>query len=122
MENADKRAETAFRTFLNDAGCQSTEFWFFTESELDYWLSKFWYGARQLPQNDSQEEGEMYSVNSLKGLMYGINRVLKKFGHEFDIGKSQNFRKSQEAFKNAVKELRERLWIYSLSPRNYWRR
>ena len=39
--------------------------------------------------------------------MYGINRILRKYGHKFDIGKSVNFRKSQECYKTAIKELKE---------------
>ena len=57
--------------------------------------------------NDDNYEGEMYSVNTLCGFMYRINRILKKFGHEYDIGKSVNFRKSQDLYKTAIKELKE---------------
>ena len=104
-QNADKRAETAFRNFLSDAGCDSTEFWFFTEHDLDSWLSKFWFGARTVPQKE--KESDMYSVNTLRGFAYGINRILRKHGHEYDITKSLNFRKSQDAYKAAIKELKE---------------
>ena len=39
--------------------------------------------------------------------MYALNRILREFGHDYDITKSLSFRKSQEAFKAAVKELKE---------------
>ena len=43
-------------------------------SELDHWLGKFYLGARQIPQSENDnDEGELYSVNTLRGFMYGIN-------------------------------------------------
>ena len=52
-------------------------------------------------------DGENYRVSSLNHLMYGINRVLKKKGQEYDIMKSSQFTKSQEAFQKVVANLKQ---------------
>ena len=79
-----RQADTTFRQFLREANAPSKEYQFFEEDELADWLSKFWFGARQADE-------ELYTVNLLKSLKYGLNRVWRKHGHAFDITKSPNF-------------------------------
>ena len=104
--NAEKCADKAFKQFLEECGADSTEYYFFEEAELSQWLSKFWFGARMLPE-DSQEEGKFYSVSTLRSFKYAINRILKKHGHAFDITKSPFFKPCMDSFNDAVKELKE---------------
>lgn len=104
--NSEKRADKAFKHFLTESGCDSNEYYFFEEKELCDWLSKFWFRARTIPDKEN-EEGEFYSVNTLRNFKYALNRILKKHGHEFDITKSPNFKCAMDAFDNAVKELKE---------------
>ena len=104
--NSEKRADKAFKQFLTDCGCESDKYYYFEEKELADWLSKFWFGARTIPEND-EEEGEMYSVNTLRNFKYAINRILRKKGHEYDITKSANFKNCMDSFNDAIKELKE---------------
>ena len=77
------------------------EYWLYDEPTLDKHLCKFWFTTRQ-----EKDPSKKYKVQSLKSLHYGLNRCLKKWGHLYDITKSDSFIKSQEAFKNAVAELK----------------
>ena len=97
---ADKRANKAFRLFLCQANAESEEYQFFEELELVNQLSKFWCGA-------CTADEEYYSVNSLKSFNYGINRVLKKHGHAFDIMKSPGFAKCMKDFDLACLKLKQ---------------
>ena len=105
-EMAERRADKAFKLFLDECGCESNEYYYFEEKELSEWLSKFWFGARTKPTKD-QKEGEHYTVNSLRSFKYAINRILRKKGHEYDITKSAIFKSCMEAFDIAIKELKE---------------
>ena len=104
--NAEKCADKAFKLFLEVSGSDSAEYYFFEEEELSKWLSKFWFGARMMPEN-GEEEGKLYSVSTLRSFKYAINRILKKHGHSFDITKSPFFKPCMDAFNDAVKELKE---------------
>ena len=55
-------------------------FFNFTERELDQWLTKFYF-------NICKVDRDYYTTGSLNTIRYGINRALKKFGHNFDITK-----------------------------------
>ena len=92
--------------FLTESGCASNEYYFFEERELCEWLSKFWFGARTVPDKNN-DEGEMHSVNTLRNFKYALNRILKKHGHAYDITKSPEFKFAMDSFDNAVKELKE---------------
>ena len=74
----------------------------FEKKELAEWLSKFWFAARTQDIKNLQ----MYTVNSLKSFKYGLNRLLKKKGHEYDITKSPNFATCMDNFDLACKELK----------------
>ena len=104
--NSEKRADKAFKSFLTECGCESNEYYFFEERELCTWLSKFWFGARTVPDKNEQE-GEMYSVNTMRNFKYALNRILKKYGHAYDITKSPEFKPAMDAFDDAMKELKE---------------
>ena len=104
--NAEKCADKALKQFLAESGASSVEYYFFEEQDLVTWLSKFWFGARMMPEKD-EEEGKLYSVSTLRSFKYAINRILKKHGHAFDITKSPFFKQCMDAFDDAVKELKE---------------
>ena len=96
----ERRADTAFSQFLREAGAESEEYQFFEEKELADWLSKFWFGARKADKG-------LYTVNSLKSLKYGLNRLLGKHRHEFDITKLLNFVQCMKNFDVVCLELKQ---------------
>ena len=120
-EKAEKRAHTAFTNFLLAMGLDKnkTDYWNFEEPELDGYLAKFWFGARKLKQEDDDKEQEqvqldpdmkerMYKATSIRTFRYGLNRILKQRGHLYDITdkRTASFVKSQQAFNDAIKELK----------------
>ena len=100
--NAQKRANTAFQSFLREAGA-SEEYHLFEEKELNDWLSKFWFGAC----TKDKENPDFYTVNLLKSFKYRLKRHFKKMGHEYDTTKSSSFSTAMDNFDIACKELKE---------------
>ena len=100
---------------------ENLEYWYYTEPELDNCLAKFWFGARKdlgeghddNEQQDSEEDPNkrerMYKASSLRNFQYSLNRILKSHGHLYDITakSTSSFGKSQKAFIDAIKELKE---------------
>ena len=117
-EKTENRADKAFTNFLIAMGCSpdETDYWNFTEPELDTYLAKFWFGARKDgndeettdAESDPQLKSRMYKANTLKNFRYGLNWILKSKGHLYDITdkKTASFVKSQQAFNDAIKELK----------------
>ena len=117
-EKAEKRAHKAFNNFLLAIGISEdkTDYWNYEEPELDNYLAKFWFGARKISDNDEEEDTtddpelkqRMYKATSLRTFCYGLNRILKQRGHLYDITdkKTASFVKSQQAFNDAIKELK----------------
>lgn len=99
---SDKKVDKLFTEYI-DARWKdevpNLQYWTYADELLDKILCKFWFEARQ--QNE-----DMYNVNSLKSIRYGINRNLKKKGKQNDITKSDCFIKNQEAFQDACRELK----------------
>ena len=58
--------------------------WLLNEPDLNKLLSKFWFEGRT-------QRVKKYTVSSLAHLWYGINRMLKRKGHEYDIVHSSSF-------------------------------
>ena len=81
---------------------ENTNFYGYREAELDHRLAKFWFGTRK-------KDNEMYKAGSLDTIRYGLNRALKRYGHEFDITSknSTSFTKSIKSFKDAKAELKQ---------------
>ena len=113
----ERCAHKAFTKFLITMGVpeDNTDYWNFTEPELDNYLAKFWFGACKdicEDEDDSQQDPDMkermYKANSLRNFRYGLNCILKSKGHLYDITdkKIASFLKSQQAFTNAIKELK----------------
>ena len=92
--------------YLNEIGCNSTDFWTYDEYDLDRYLAKFWFAARQEKVDKDTGESKKYKVQSLKSLCYVLKRFLLKKGREYDIITDGKFRKSQIAFDDACKELK----------------
>ena len=113
---AEERANNAFQKFLQQTGKANLEYWNYDEEELDNMLCKFYYKARKDPdsdydsaEDDKQRSNLMYSANTMKNFRYSINRILKTKGHLYDIMNKQtlSFKKSQQAFINSQKELKQ---------------
>ena len=114
----EKRADKAFTNFLMEMGVpeQNCDYWNYEEPELDTYLAKFWFGARKQDDENSQEQDSsdpelkknMYKATTLRNMRYGLNRILKNKGHLYDITdkKTASFTKSQQAFNDAIKELK----------------
>ena len=106
IEKANKKAEHTFVEYLSTRpDIENTFFWLYKPEKLDSILAKFGFEVKMT-------DGENYRVSSLKHLMYGLNRVLKKKGHEYDIMKSTQFMKSQEAFQQAIVNLKQMGYRY----------
>ena len=67
----EERADRAFRRFLTECGEEHTEYWNYTEPELDNFLSKFWFGARKDPDDDYESDTD---DPEKKSLMYSAPR------------------------------------------------
>ena len=115
-EKSERKAHRAFTRFLGQLGCHDLEYWNFEEPELDNYLAKFWLSAHKTnDEEDSDDAGEdkeklgqLYSANSLRNFRYALNRILKEKGHLYNITtKGTSFHKSDEAFKVALKQLKE---------------
>ena len=108
-KKCEDRAHRAFTTFLIANGVEenNTDYWYYSEPELDKFLAKFWFGARKdfnevEGQFDSEEDPDlksrMYKASSLRNFRYSLNRILKKRGHLYDITA-----KSTTSFQNHSK-------------------
>ena len=99
----------------NGVSEDATDYWNYTEPQLDKHLSKFWFCARKssTDDEDSQEQDpelkqQLYKANLLKNFCYSLNRILRTKGHLYDITdkKTTSFQKLQQAFTDAIKELK----------------
>ena len=113
---SEERANHAFQRFLTQCNVESTEYWFYTEPELDSYLAKFYLGARKFASDtdpsfdeDPDQKSRKYSANSLKNFCYALYRILKQKGHLYDIISENgiSFKKSNEAYKVAMKEVKD---------------
>ena len=115
----EQRADKAFRNFLVANGCDQNELDYrtFIEPTLDKYLSKFRFYARKSNFTDDEEsihdedpvlKQQFYKANSLRNFRYSLNQMLKTKGHLYDITDKHtaSFQKSQQAFFDAVKELK----------------
>ena len=98
----EKKSVEAFKAYLVQIGQEDTDFFNFTEQELDMHLATFWWNART-------KKGEKYKTSSLETIRHGIKRALQSFGHEFDITdpKSASFQESIKSFRNVMKQLKK---------------
>ena len=120
-DKCEQRAHKAFTNFLMAMDKENLDYWYYTKPELDNCLAKFWFGARKdlgeghddNEQQDSEEDPNkrerMYKASSLRNFCYSLNRILKSRGHLYDITarSTTSFGKSQKAFIDAIKELKE---------------
>ena len=101
--NNEKKAMNIFKQYLSSLGLEDTDFFSFTEDELDHYLTTFWWNART-------QKGKEYSASSMETIRYAINRSLISYGHNFDIThkNSISFKKSIKAFKDSQKDRKQR--------------
>ena len=85
-----------FRSYLKEK-CLPTDFENLSHIDLDSILSTFYAEARQ-------ENGELYKSSSLNSIRYSINRHLE----DMDIITGKSFKKSNDVFIAATKELKRR--------------
>ena len=103
----DKVAERQFHDYLSFKECAHTRFWEFTKEDLDNHLSHFWFSTRQTKVDETTKEPKKYRVQTLKTIWYALNHVLREEGVSYDIITDPAFRKSQTAFTDCCKELKE---------------
>lgn len=101
VSNEDK-AVKCFTLYLKSIGLENTNFFEFSEDELDRHLVTWYFNAQT-------KNKEHYTTGSLTTLRYGLNRALKKAGKKFDITKREctQFTTSIDAFESAKKELKQ---------------
>ena len=99
----EKKAVSIFKEYLASLGLEDTDFFTFTEDELDHYLTTFWWNART-------QKGTEYCASSFETIRYSLNRALVNYGHNFDIThkNSISFKKSIKAFKDAQKDRKKR--------------
>jgi hypothetical protein len=97
----EKKAERLFKQYLAEIG-EDLNFCEFNEEKLDKHLAKFWFPART-------KNGQKYKIGSLETIRYSLNRVLKRYGHKFDITKREctAFTASIKAYEDAMTELKQ---------------
>ena len=100
-------AQRTFGQYLIACRCNDVKFWDFEPEYLDRKLSTFWFAARQDKVDPATGDYKKYKVQSLKSLCYGLNRLIKEKGKMYDIITDPQFIKSQIAFSDACKELKE---------------
>ena len=103
-EKNEIKAVNAFKDFLKEKGVENTDFFTYTEEELDRNLKMFWFSAH------TKTTHQEYQASSLETLHYGLNRALKKYGHTFAITKAEctSFTSSIKAFKDVMKDLKQK--------------
>ena len=79
----EKKAVKAFKDYLEHIGVENTDFFTYTEAKLDGHLSTFWFNARK-------KNGDHYNASSMETMRYGLNRALKRYGHNNDITKKSS--------------------------------
>ncbi len=102
-KRANIKAGRTFRAFLLDRdGHSPADFENFDVATLNSRLAEFWYGARTL-------SGNKYSATSLENLRHSLSRYLRSppFNKQYDIVREKEFMESNEAFKGALRELKE---------------
>ena len=111
----EEHADQSFCRFLSQCREEDLQYWNYSESDLDAYLSKFWFGARKDPDSDYESDENnpdhkelMYRANTMKNFRYALNCILKFKGHEYDIMNkhSLSFKQSQQAFLDSQKELK----------------
>ena len=101
--NNEKKCVNIFKEYLSSLGLEDTDFFTFTEDELDHYLTTFWWNART-------KKGGEYTASSMETIRYSINRALTRYGHNFDIThkNSTSFHKSIKAFEDSQKDKKKR--------------
>ena len=57
--NNEKKSVAIFKHYLNSLGLEDTDFFLFTEDELDHYLTTFWWNAHT-------QKGEEYSASQVR--------------------------------------------------------
>ena len=73
---SDKSTGNQLQAYLKQIS-EPVEFWDYTLDKLNAILGKFWFSARQV-KSDQDGNDKKYTVQSLRSIRYGINRVLKE--------------------------------------------
>lgn len=101
---ADRKTEKVFLEYLKENHAERVqnnfEYWTYDTELLDSILCRYWFEART-------QQGNYYNINSLKGLLYGLNRNLQRHGVNLDLTTSDCFIRSQRCFEDAKKELKQ---------------
>ena len=116
-EKSERTADNAFKKFLIACGFadDATNYCEFEPDVLDTYLAKFWFGARKDASSDTDEDdpnfdpelkSKKYTASSLRNYQYALNRILKRSERNYDITNQNIFKKSTEAFADAIKELK----------------
>ena len=107
----DKSAEHQFCEYIATQG-ESLEFWSIEPEILDSLLSKFWFAARQNKIDPKTQQPKKYMVQTLRTIRYSLQRVLNEKNSGYDIITDKEFLKSQTAFNDACKQLKEEGYGY----------
>ncbi len=88
--------------YLKAIGEEDFENWIdFPTEKLDNLLVKFWFTVHT-------KKGEFLSLATLQNVKHALNRALKRAEKKLDITKDTAFIKSQEAYKDAARELKSK--------------
>ena len=116
-EKSERTVDNAFKKFLIACGVldDQTNYWEYEAENLDKYLAKFWFGARKDASSDTEEDdtnfdpelkSKKYTASSLRNYQYSLNRILKRHNSNYDITNRFVFKKSTDAFADAIKELK----------------
>ena len=104
---------------MQEIEAENTQYWYYPDDELDKILATFWFAVKtQRPalEEQAKEEAirkgndphpERYTIASLRNLRNGLSRCLASHGKNIDLTTDEKFRHSQNAFKDACKELKQ---------------
>lgn len=98
----EAKATNAFKAYLSSVGVKDTDFFTFTEEELDKFLCIFWFNARK-------RDGSHYSASSMETMRYGLSRAWRRYRHNYDITKRESisFLKSIDAYEDSQKKCKQ---------------
>ena len=96
---SNDKCEKIFLSYLKSKKL-NTHYADYTVQELDKILGKFWFEVRQTNKKH-------YRVQSMHHIRYGINRLLKAKGKEYDITTDPRFIKSQDLFEDSCRRLKK---------------
>ena len=109
-KKSNKSADKILKDYLSDKGYTDLDYVNYSKEKLNSILKNFWFEARQKKKknDDPVAKPELYSKATLQNIRHAINRNIHDAGKYYDITTDEAFGESENAYKAACKELKEK--------------